>query len=59
MSRFGPTDPWYRKMEADLMGERIERLVQADAERYRRQMAARPLRAPVVDRDPGDEDATP
>lgn len=36
--------------------ESIERLVAADDQRYRRQMAAWPTRAPIVDHDPGDED---
>lgn len=56
MSRFGPVDPFYRAIEEGMARELIDRLVKADAERYRRQMAARPLRAPIVDHDPGDED---
>lgn len=55
MSRFGPTDPFYRRMQEAESNERIERFAKADAERYRRQMMARPLRAPIIDRDPGDE----
>lgn len=56
MSRFGPTDPWYRKMEADLSRERIEQFAKADAERYRRAVVALPLPTPIIDHDPGDED---
>lgn len=56
MSRFGPVDPFYRALEQHESDERIARFAVADAERYRRQMASRPLRAPIVDHDPGDED---
>lgn len=56
MSRFGPTDPFYRAIEEGMARESIERLVAADDQRYRRQMAAWPTRAPIVDHDPGDED---
>jgi hypothetical protein len=56
VSRFGPVDPFYRAIEEGMARERIERFAKADAERYRRQMAERLLRAPIVDHDPGDED---
>jgi hypothetical protein len=56
VSRFGPVDPFYRAIEEGIARERIDRFVKADAERYCRQMAARPLRSPIVDHDPGDED---
>lgn len=56
MSRFGPVDPWYRRMEEDLARDRIDRFAKADAERYRRQVMAMPLRPPIIDHDPGDED---
>lgn len=60
VSRFGPTDPFYRAIEQAESDARIERSARADAERFRRQIAALPLPTPVVDRDPGDEDgATP
>ena len=59
MSRFGPRDPWYRAMESDLSQYRIDGFTKADAERYRRQMIAMPLKHPIVDHDHGDEDRRP
>jgi hypothetical protein len=56
VSRFGPVDPFYRAIEEAESKESIERLVRADAERYRRQMLAMPLPPPIADHDPGDED---
>lgn len=56
MSRFGPTDPFYLAMAKAESDDRIDRFAKADAERYRQAMMRRPLRRPIVDRDPGDED---
>jgi hypothetical protein len=56
MSRFLTADPFFRAMALETSGDRIERFAAWDRARYERQMAARPLREPVVDRDPGDED---
>lgn len=56
MSRFGAVDPFYRAIEEAEHRERTDRLVRADAERHRRQTATRPLPAPILDDDPGDED---
>lgn len=30
MSRFGPLDPWYRKMEADIAEDRMRRVLAVD-----------------------------
>jgi hypothetical protein len=55
VSRFGPVDPFYRAMAEAESAARIDRFAAADRERYRRQMLALPLPAPIVDHDPGDE----
>lgn len=56
MSRFGPVDPFYPAIGQGMIDERIERVARVYADRYRRVMADRPLRPPIVDHDPGDED---
>lgn len=56
MSRFGPSDPFYKAIEDSEYRADLERFARADAERYRRQVMAMPIPKPIVDHDPGDED---
>ena len=56
MSRFGPVDPFFRKMEEEISNERAARFWKAFDEICRAREMRRPLPDPVINHDPGDED---
>lgn len=50
-----PPCDFYRRIEEGMAEERGERICQALADIFARRERARPLAAPIIDRDPGDE----